>query len=173
MRGLAAIAVLFIALLSFAPAARAQEERILDFDSRIEVGADGALTVTETIRVFARGDRIKRGIYRDFPTIYRWPNGRRHSVGFSVLEVLRDGEPEPWFQKPQGNMQRVYIGRKNVLLRSGEYTYSITYRTTRQIGFFDELRLNPEVTDLLAFRYEDFELLGYDPHPHIKAPVAV
>ncbi len=136
MRGLAAITVLFLALLSFAPA-RAQEERILNFDSRIEVGADGALTVTETIRVFARGDRIKRGIYRDFPTIYRWPNGRRHSVGFTVLEVLRDGEPEPWFQKPQGNMQRVYIGRKNVQLRSGEYTYRITYRTTRQIGFFD------------------------------------
>ncbi len=35
------------------------------------------------------------------------------------------------------------------------------------------LRLNPEVTDLFAFRYEDFELIGYDPHPHIPAPVAV
>jgi thymidylate synthase len=35
------------------------------------------------------------------------------------------------------------------------------------------MRLNPEVHDLLAFRYEDFELANYDPHPHIKAPVAV
>jgi thymidylate synthase len=33
--------------------------------------------------------------------------------------------------------------------------------------------LNPEVTDLFAFRYEDFSLEGYDPHPGIKAPVAV
>ena len=33
--------------------------------------------------------------------------------------------------------------------------------------------LNPDVTDLFAFRYDDFELVGYDPHPHIKAPVAV
>jgi thymidylate synthase len=35
------------------------------------------------------------------------------------------------------------------------------------------LRLNPAVKDLFAFRYEDFSLEGYQPHPHIKAPVAV
>jgi thymidylate synthase len=35
------------------------------------------------------------------------------------------------------------------------------------------LRLNPEVRDIHAFRYEDFSLEGYDPHPAIKAPVAV
>ena len=35
------------------------------------------------------------------------------------------------------------------------------------------MRLNPEVTDLFAFRIEDFTLEGYDPHPHIKAPVSV
>ena len=33
--------------------------------------------------------------------------------------------------------------------------------------------LNPAATDLFAFRYEDFSLHGYDPHPHIKAEVAV
>jgi thymidylate synthase len=35
------------------------------------------------------------------------------------------------------------------------------------------MRLNPEVRSLFDFRYEDFELLNYDPHPAIKAPVAV
>jgi thymidylate synthase len=35
------------------------------------------------------------------------------------------------------------------------------------------MRLNPAIDDLFAFRYEDFELTGYDPHPAIKAPVAV
>ena len=35
------------------------------------------------------------------------------------------------------------------------------------------MRLNPAVRDLFAFRFEDFSLEGYDPHPHIAAPVAV
>ncbi len=35
------------------------------------------------------------------------------------------------------------------------------------------MRLNPAVKDLFAFRYEDFTLEGYEPHPHIKAAVAV
>jgi thymidylate synthase len=36
-----------------------------------------------------------------------------------------------------------------------------------------KMTLNPAVTDLFAFKYEDFTLSGYEPHPHIKAPVAV
>lgn len=35
------------------------------------------------------------------------------------------------------------------------------------------MKINPDVKDLFAFKYEDFELVNYDPHPHIKAPVAV
>jgi len=35
------------------------------------------------------------------------------------------------------------------------------------------LKINPEVKDLFSFQFEDFELQGYDPHPHIKAPVAI
>jgi len=35
------------------------------------------------------------------------------------------------------------------------------------------MKLNPEVKDLFAFTYEDFELIGYEAHPHISAPVAV
>ena len=35
------------------------------------------------------------------------------------------------------------------------------------------IRINPEVKDIFGFRFEDFALEGYDPHPHIKAEVAV
>ena len=35
------------------------------------------------------------------------------------------------------------------------------------------MTLNPSVRDIFAFRFEDFTLSGYDPHPAIKAPVAV
>jgi thymidylate synthase len=36
-----------------------------------------------------------------------------------------------------------------------------------------QMQINPNVTDLFDFKYDDFELVNYDPHPHIKAPVAV
>jgi thymidylate synthase len=36
-----------------------------------------------------------------------------------------------------------------------------------------QMKINPEVKDLLAFRFEDFELVNYHAHPAIKAPVAV
>jgi len=35
------------------------------------------------------------------------------------------------------------------------------------------MKINPDVKDIFSFRYEDFALEGYDPHPHIKAEVAV
>jgi thymidylate synthase len=35
------------------------------------------------------------------------------------------------------------------------------------------MKINPEVKDIFGFRFEDFELIGYDPYPAIKAPVAV
>lgn len=35
------------------------------------------------------------------------------------------------------------------------------------------LKINPEVKDLFAFKFEDFEVVDYDPHPHISAPVAI
>lgn len=35
------------------------------------------------------------------------------------------------------------------------------------------MKINPHVKDIFSFKYEDFEILNYDPHPLIKAPVAV
>ena len=44
---------------------------------------------------------------------------------------------------------------------------------SREPRALPHLRLNPGVTDLFAFKFDDFTLEGYDPHPAIKAPVAV
>ena len=44
---------------------------------------------------------------------------------------------------------------------------------TREPRPLPRMVLNPDVKDLLDFRYEDFQLEGYDPWPHIKADVAV
>jgi thymidylate synthase len=44
---------------------------------------------------------------------------------------------------------------------------------TRAPRALPTMTLNPDVKDIFAFRYEDFTLTNYDPHPHIKAEVAV
>ena len=44
---------------------------------------------------------------------------------------------------------------------------------SRDFRTLPTMKINPEVKDLFAFKYEDFELINYDPHPHIKAAVAV
>ena len=44
---------------------------------------------------------------------------------------------------------------------------------SRDLRKLPQLKINPEVKDLLEFKYEDFELLNYDPHPHIKGAIAV
>lgn len=43
----------------------------------------------------------------------------------------------------------------------------------RQPYALPQLKINPDVKDIFAFKYEDFELVNYQAHPHIKAPVAV
>ena len=46
-------------------------------------------------------------------------------------------------------------------------------RLTREPRKLPVMKLNPAIRNILAFRYEDFTLEAYDPHPAIKAPVAV
>ena len=141
-----AILLCTILSLSFTEVTFAREtERILNFTSYIQIGLDGSITVTESITVYASGNKIKRGIYRDFPTRYKARHGNTIRVGFKVLEVLRDGQSEGYHLKTISNGIRVYIGHKNRMLQPGEYTYTLTYHTDRQLGFFkqfDELYWN-------------------------------
>ncbi len=44
---------------------------------------------------------------------------------------------------------------------------------TRELRPLPALKINPVIKDIFGFKYEDFSLEGYDPHPHIKADVAV
>ncbi len=44
---------------------------------------------------------------------------------------------------------------------------------SRDFRTLPQMKINPNVSDIFDFKFEDFELLNYDPHPHIKAAVAV
>ncbi|MBO9423876.1 DUF2207 domain-containing protein [Labrenzia sp. R4_1] len=134
-QGLMAVlaAVLWLVTVSGA----VSEERILTYVSDIDVQEDGSLIVTETIRVRAEGDEIKRGIFRDIPLRAKDANGWEHDVPFELLEVLRDGQRENKFTRDNGRGVRIYIGREDVFLDPGVYTYTIKYRMWRQVRFFD------------------------------------
>jgi uncharacterized membrane protein YgcG len=113
-------------------------ERITSYDSDIVVARNGTLTVTETITVYANNDQINHGIYRDFPTRYVDKNGVRVHVRFDVTNVTRDGHSEPYTTEGISNGVRVRIGDKDVIIDPGLHSYTLTYMTARQIGFFDK-----------------------------------
>jgi hypothetical protein len=102
--------VLVFALL---PSGALASERIALFESYIQIHSDNRLTVTETITVQAAGNKIQRGIYRDFPTRYKGRHGQTRNVAFQVLEVLRNGVPEAYHFDRRSNGMRLYIGHKD------------------------------------------------------------
>lgn len=131
LKGLLALGLLLSSALS-------AQERILSYHSDIDIAADASMEVTETIRVRAEGYRIRRGIYREFPTRYRDRLGNLYRVEFEVLEVTRDGEPEIWTATERANGVRVDFGGDDFLPVPAGYEYTIRYRTNRQVGYFDD-----------------------------------
>ena len=49
----------------------------------------------------------------------------------------------------------------------------VNLQLTREPRSLPTMKINPEVKDIFSFKFEDFELINYDPHPHIKGKVAV
>lgn len=138
-------AVILALVIISAGIAAAASETILSFASHVTVDNDASMHVTETIKVASAGEQIKRGIYRDFPTTYKDRAGNKYVVGFAILAVARDGKPEAYHTETLSNGIRIYMGRKEYLLPPGEHTYTLSYRTDRQLDFFrdhDELYWN-------------------------------
>lgn len=126
---------LCLLLASVLPASA--EEYISSYHSIVDVAKDGTLTVTEAITARAEGDRIKRGIFRDFPLYTLDKDGNRTKVGFKVLSVERDGAPEDWHTENIDGGIRIFTGNADRILPTGEHIFQITYTTDRQIRYFD------------------------------------
>ena len=121
-------------------------DRILKYHSDITIQTDGNLLVKEYITIY-NGDygNIERGIFRDFPTLYKDSNGLWDERGFSVKNVYRDEKKELFHKEKLNNGVRLLIGDKDVYLSNGIFKYTIEYETTRQIIFAadrDELYWN-------------------------------
>ncbi len=133
-----ALRLISIALASlWLTAAALADEAIEQFSLVIELSKDGSMLVTETIRVRGEGVKIRRGIYRDFPMVFEGASGREHQVGFEVVSVKRDGRPDDYRTEAAGRATRVYMGNADRFLGPGTFTYELTYRTDRQIRFFN------------------------------------
>ena len=111
----------------------------------ITVNADGSLDVREAIRVRAEGRKIRRGIYRDFPTIYAATMASRSWWILRSSPRSRDGAGRTVARENRGNGVRVYLGSPSELCRSASTSTRLVYRTDRQMGYFadhDELYWN-------------------------------
>ncbi|MBA2671783.1 MAG: DUF2207 domain-containing protein, partial [Gemmatimonadetes bacterium] len=132
-------AILFAGVIFLLPQDTAAQERIRNYESEIQIRSDGSIDVTERITVVAEGSDIRRGIYRDIPTRYRDRYGNRVRVDLEVLGVERNGNTEAWFTERMSNGIRINAGGDDFLpTLPAEYTYTLRYRTTRQLGFFAE-----------------------------------
>ena len=125
-------------LLLLVPLAGLADERILDFHSDIRVFPDGMIEVTETIKVRAEGDRIRRGIYRDFPVEYRDRFGNRYEIALEPLAVMRNDRPEAFHTQRMQRDIRTYFGQSDRYIEPGIHTYRFRYRANRMLGFFEE-----------------------------------
>ena len=125
-------------LLLLLPLVAVADERILDFHSEIRVMTNGMIEVTETIKVRAEGNRIRRGIYRDFPTEYEDRLGNRYEVDFAPMAVLRNDRGEPWHTDAYRDGVRTYFGSADRFIEHGVHTYTFRYEASRMLGFFDE-----------------------------------
>ncbi|WP_430240930.1 DUF2207 domain-containing protein [Neorhizobium sp. DAR64861/K0K2] len=137
--------VLAVVLVCAAWLPAAAEEYIRSYHSEIAIAPDGELTVTETIVARSEGNRIRRGIFRDFPLTMVDAEGRTVRVGFDIVSVTRDGRDEPYRTETIAGGIRIYSGDQDVFLRDGEHTFVLTYKTDRQIRYFtdhDELYWN-------------------------------
>ena len=98
-----ALALLCLSAASAAQADSDQTEHIRSFDSHIILNADNTMQVRETIEVWAAGDQIRHGIYREFPTRYKDLLGNRYIVAFEIGSVQRDGNSEPYHMESMSN----------------------------------------------------------------------
>ena len=129
---------LVLLVLGFSTAPLAASERIVRFDVDAAVEGDASLVVTERIAVVAEGKDIKRGIIRTLPTDFTDTAGVRRRAGFELLSAELDGRPVPSNVERVGENLDIRLGDPDVFLAHGEHLFTITYRMTGQLGFFEE-----------------------------------
>ena len=114
-------------------------ETINSFTTDVTLKADGSVEVTETIVVNAEGNEIRRGIFRDIFTTMVNPDNSVLRSDLKVMSVTRDGRPETYeMQGVTTAIERIRIGKANVMLDRGIHTYTIRYTMSRMGRYFED-----------------------------------
>jgi hypothetical protein len=113
--------------------------RILDSHTEIRIAKSGEVTVTERVELQVDPRQPHSVLLRDIAAPAR------------VLDVLRNGRPEPWELVNEG--ARLRIGARGKALENGRHVYQIAYRARAQVRFLDyhdELRWNLPPADRIT-----------------------
>jgi hypothetical protein len=108
-------------------------ERVLGFHTDLTLREDGSLKVLEQIRLRSAGEKIKRGIFREFPSSLPDAWGRPHPFAFELLDVTRDGRPAVHQTTHIAGGEQLVIADPEALLPPGEHTYTIAFTTNPQV----------------------------------------
>ena len=158
MKQIRSVLVLSVLLFSFFPCYSQDEtsdstvpeselvktEKINQFHSDIQIKENGNILVTETISVYAAGEKINHGIYRVLPLISHSSKGNKNTY-YTILSITKDGLKEPYHTGTDGDNLALYVGDKHTILSEGNYSYKIAYEVEAQIHSykdFDEIYWN-------------------------------
>lgn len=122
--------LLFLLLISYHLSA--QTEKIHVFESDIKIQEDGSVIVHEKISVEVHNARIKSGIYRAIPLDF-YVNDERRRQKLKVVDVMRNGYPEPYFIESYEGGLRIMVGQKNFMIDPGRHVYEIVYELDRSV----------------------------------------
>jgi len=124
---------LFLLMLVASPFIARAEERVLSFDVTAAMQSDGAMIVTERIRVNIERKLIRQGITHAFPIKEVYDGRKLRHYGFELVSVTLNGKPVNYYQTTRGKATSMAIGKAGVAAPLGENTYEIVYRTTGHV----------------------------------------
>lgn len=113
-------------------------EEISGLTADVTLRTDGSVRVVEMIEVNAEGIEIRRGIYRDIPTVQLSISGQKIRSNLDVESVTRDGAGEPFRTERMGNFVRIWIGDSEQFISNGRHRYVVTYTMDRMARSFDD-----------------------------------
>lgn len=132
-------------------------EVINEFVSTVTLHPDGSMRVREEYTATAEGDRIKRGIYRDFPLRYSGPEAYRGLVPFTVVSATLDDRPlDTGDVEKSYNAIRIFM-RAPERLSKGRHRFVLEYDTSLHLRRYDDHdELNWNASGVWAFRIDKF-----------------